>query len=112
MNPHDEIDPKTAHDRLSSEPGAVYLDVRTTGEYDQGHPSGAWSMPILLSGMMGMKPNPDFQPVAAAVLPKDTLIVVGCRSGQRSAMACDVLHQLGYSRAVNMAGGFMGASDP
>ena len=42
-----EIDPKTAYARLESEPGSVYLDVRSVMEFDQGHPTGAWNIPIL-----------------------------------------------------------------
>jgi hypothetical protein len=58
-----------------------------------------------------MKPNPDFQAVASAVLPKDALIVVGCKSGQRSFVACRTLMDLGFTKVANLAGGFTGAVD-
>jgi rhodanese-related sulfurtransferase len=107
-----ELDARAAWELLKSEPGAVYVDVRTPGEYDQGHPEGAWNMPIALAGMMGMRGNPDFAAVAQRVLPKDVTIVVGCKSGPRSAMACQVLEQAGFPQCVNVLGGFLGGSVP
>ena len=105
------IDPKTAHERLTSEDGSVYLDVRSVMEYDQGHPAGAWNIPILHATPGGMQPNADFVRVASAVLPKDALIVIGCKSGQRSAMACQALEQAGLGNVVNLEGGFHGLTD-
>lgn len=102
-----EVTPEEAHRALASEPGAVYVDVRTPGEYDQGHPEGAWNLPVMLAGGLGMRPNPEFVGVAQRVLPKDALLVVGCKSGQRSAMACRILEEAGFARTVNVAGGFM-----
>ena len=106
-----EIDPKTAHARLQSEPGAVYLDVRSVMEFEQGHPTGAWNIPILHATPSGMKPNEAFVKVASATLPKDALVVIGCKSGQRSAMACQALAQVGFTNVVNLAGGFLGHAD-
>jgi rhodanese-related sulfurtransferase len=107
-----EVDPSTAAARLRDEPGSVYLDVRSTIEYDEGHAKGAWNIPILHATAAGMRPNSEFQEVASATLPKDTLIVVGCKSGQRSFVACRTLLGMGFTRVANMAGGFGGAIDP
>src|SRR5688572_16206033 len=95
--------------KVLEQPGAVYLDVRSTDEYDQGHPEGAWNIPILHARPQGMQPNAEFEVVARAVLPRNVPIVVGCKSGQRSAMAVRVLRAFGQEQAVNMAGGFHGA---
>jgi rhodanese-related sulfurtransferase len=107
-----EVDPRTAHERLTSEPRAIYVDVRTVTEYEQGHPTGAWNLPIMSASPMGMRPNPEFQGVAAKVLPKDTLLVVGCKSGQRSFMACRMFLDMGFTHVVNVGGGFGGSVDP
>jgi rhodanese-related sulfurtransferase len=108
----EQIDPQAAHARLQSEPGAVYLDVRSVMEFDQGHPTGAWNIPLLHATPSGMQPNPSFLQAASAALSKDALVVVGCKSGQRSAMACRALAQAGFTNVINLAGGFHGHSDP
>ena len=41
----------------------------------------------------------------------DPVIVVHCRSGGRSAQATALLHQQGYTNAVNLAGGILAWSD-
>src|SRR5688572_24507690 len=104
------IDPRSAAERLKAEPGSIYLDVRSEGEYAQGHPEGAWNLPIQHATALGMRPNHDFLDVAKHVLPADVLIVVGCKSGQRSMMACQALEQAGFTKVVNMAGGFGGSA--
>lgn len=107
----DSIDAPAAHQRLQSEPGSVYLDVRSVMEFDAGHATGAWNIPILHATASGMQPNADFLAVATRVLPKDVLIIVGCKAGPRSLMACQVLAQAGFTNCVNLAGGFMGETD-
>jgi rhodanese-related sulfurtransferase len=107
-----EITPEQALAQLQSDPNAVYLDVRSIPEFQQGHPIRAINIPILhfLPGM-GMMPNEDFEKVVQANLPKDATIVIGCKTGGRSARACDVLSQLGYANVANVRGGFIGVMD-
>lgn len=107
-----ELDPRAAHEEMKSNPAAIYVDVRSPGEYDQGHPEGAWNLPVMLAGMLGMKPNAEFLAVAEKVLPKDAHLIVGCKSGQRSAMACQILAQAGWTNLANVAGGFHGGAVP
>jgi rhodanese-related sulfurtransferase len=106
-----EVDVRTAHERMAAQPDAVYLDVRTPGEYDQGHPAGAWNVPILLQTAHGMAPNPEFVAVARATLPRDVPVFVGCKSGQRSRMACQALAGVGFTNLVHVAGGWSGERD-
>jgi rhodanese-related sulfurtransferase len=106
-----QIDPQAAWQKLQSETGSIYLDVRTEDEYDEGHPDGAWNIPILFRGPRGMELNPHFSEAAAAALPRDVAILVGCRSGPRSQKACLLLHELGFNLAINVQGGFHGATD-
>ena len=49
--------------------------------------------------------------VVEANLPKDARLIVGCKSGGRSANACQIMSQIGYQDVTNMRGGFGGAAD-
>jgi rhodanese-related sulfurtransferase len=104
------LTPREAHEKLTASEGAIYLDVRSAPEFAQGHPAGAWNIPILHASAFGMRPNPEFAEVASRVLPKDALIVVGCKSGQRSLMAAQALAQSGFTNVVNLEGGFGGTA--
>jgi rhodanese-related sulfurtransferase len=93
--------------------GWTYVDVRTVEEFDAGHPTGAFNVPIFLRDASGgMVPNPAFGDALGRVFARETKIVFGCRSGQRSARACEVAAQLGFGQLVNMSGGFVGGADP
>ena len=108
----DELEPKIAHERLTAAVSAIYLDVRSVPEFGQGHPQGAWNLPLLHLTAAGMQPNAEFLSVAEIVLPREGLIVVGCKSGGRSARACSLLAEVGFSQLVNVAGGYSGAHEP
>ncbi len=107
-----QAEPRQAHETLTKNPGAVYLDVRTADEFAQGHPEGAINIPVVfIKGPGQMEPNPDFVTVAVKVLPKDTKLVVGCMAGGRSQRACEMLEEAGYADLTNVRGGFGGARD-
>ena len=91
--------------------GARYLDVRSIPEFEQGHPAGAFNVPLLhLDPATGqMRPNPDFLPVVRANFPPDTPMVIGCKMGGRSQHACEILASAGYYDVANVLGGFGGA---
>lgn len=91
--------------------GWTYLDVRTPEEFEQGHPDGAFNVPVMLRGPAGMSPNPQFGSVVTKHFAKDAGLVVGCASGVRSQRACQELAALGYTQLVNMECGFGGARD-
>lgn len=64
--------------------GATLLDVRTPGEFRQGHVEGAVNVPIdELEGRL-------------AEVPTDHPVVVYCLSGGRSASAARLLGERGY----------------
>lgn len=79
---------------MTSETGYVILDVRTIPEYESGHIPGAICIPN--------------ETIAAAEIPelpdKDQLILVYCRSGNRSKQAADKLAKLGYTNIVEFGG--------
>lgn len=92
--------------------GYAYLDVRTVEEFEAGHPAGAYNVPVMTRGPMGMQPNPAFAKVVAGLFAKDAKLVVGCQSGMRSQRACDELNAAGFTDIANMECGFGGARDP
>ena len=93
--------------------GVAYLDVRSVPEFESGHVAGAYNIPLMHKGPTGMQPNPDFEARVEAAFDKTRAIVVGCRSGQRSARAAAVLAQRGFQTLYDHGGGWAGnAEDP
>jgi rhodanese-related sulfurtransferase len=91
--------------------GAKYLDVRSVPEFLQGHPEGAFNIPLLhLDAQTGqMRPNPEFLAVVQANFPRGTPMVVGCKMGGRSQQACEILASAGFEDVTNVLGGWGGA---
>ncbi len=100
--------------RLVESEGYVYVDVRSVPEFDQGHPAPAVNIPLLHADEQTgqMTPNPDFVRVVKANYPEDSRLVLGCRTGQRSDHAAQLLQSLGYQTVVNMRCGFSGEMTP
>ena len=72
---------------MDTETDYIILDVRTQEEFDEKHIPGA----ILI-------PHTEIEAEAAEKLPnKDQLILVYCRSGNRSKTASEALEKLGYT---------------
>ena len=91
--------------------GAKYLDVRSTHEFEQGHPEGAFNVPLMHADpeTRQMRPNGDFLAVVRANFPADTQLVIGCQMGGRSAKAAEILETAGYQDVANVLGGYGGA---
>lgn len=104
------ISPKQALDAMHS--GSVYVDVRTPEEFGEGHPEGAYNVPVALEAGGTMAPNDDFLAAMKAHFPMEAKIVVGCRSGGRSLHAARLLCAAGYSNVVDQRAGWDGARDP
>lgn len=102
------VSPKEA-DALVRDQGYVYVDVRSIPEFDSGHPTGAYNVPLMHQTGAGMQPNADFVPVMLAAFPKDAKLVVGCRSGGRSLRAATMLLEAGFENVVDQRGGMAGA---
>ncbi|MBI3181109.1 MAG: rhodanese-like domain-containing protein [Myxococcales bacterium] len=103
------ISPREAQALL--EQGWVYLDVRSESEFAQGHPAGAYNIPLMHSAARGLVPNPDFQQVVEGAFPKDAKLVLGCVSGGRSLRAGQVLEGMGYTQLADQRCGFAGGRD-
>lgn len=105
------VSPKEAHDLVTGE-GYVFVDVRSIPEFEQGHPEGAFNVPLNHMGPAGMTPNADFLAVMEANFPKDTKLVVACKAGGRSMKAAQALVGAGYTTVVDQRAGWSGAADP
>lgn len=72
---------------------AVLLDVRTVGEYRQGHVEGSLNIPLQ-----------NIETVKNRISDLDKPIYVHCLSGSRSAQAVSVLKSMGYTNVTNIGG--------
>jgi rhodanese-related sulfurtransferase len=108
-----QINPEQARELLQKEPDCAYIDVRTEGEFANGHVPGAVNIPVVFPNpaTRQMTPNPDFVRIVEANFPKDKKIIVGCQVGMRSQFAGDLLAQNGFQDVANMQGGFGGSRD-
>ena len=107
-----EVSAQEAYDLIQNDPDYIYLDVRSVPEFEASHAAGAINIPIMhFTPGAGMSPNQDFTAVVEGALPKDAKLVVGCKSGGRSARACEIMSQMGFSNLANIRGGFVGAMD-
>ena len=79
---------------MEREENYVILDVRTEQEYAAGHIPGAVVIPNESIGTEEIAQLED----------KDQLILVYCRSGNRSKQASDKLARLGYTNVVEFGG--------
>ena len=100
--------------KLQTDEGYTYVDVRSTPEYDGGHPAGALNVPLLHldPATRQMQPNLDFLAVFKATQAADAKLLIGCQMGGRSQRAAEILAAAGYTDVSNVLGGFGGARDP
>jgi len=86
-----EVDVVRAHEMY--EQGALFVDVRTQEEWDQGHIARSVLIPL------------DELPSQLSDLPQDQDIVVVCKLGGRSKEGATILRQAGFRRVTCMSGG-------
>ena len=92
---YQQITAEEAKSMMDEQPDAVVLDVREQDEYDAGHIPGAVLLPV---GTIN-------EETAASVIPeKDTVVLVYCRSGNRSKTASQALADLGYTQIYEFGG--------
>jgi rhodanese-related sulfurtransferase len=106
MSDPTRISPQEASAKMAE--GWTYVDVRTTAEFEAGHPAGAVNVPIAHAG----GPNPDFVRVIEAALSRDAKIVLGCKSGVRSLRAAHMLLGAGFTNVLEQRAGWDGARNP
>lgn len=91
---YQKITPEEAKKMIDTQE-VIIMDVREQNEFDSGHIPGA----VLLSA------RTISEDTAAAVIPKtDTIVLVYCRSGNRSKTASAALVDVGYSNIFEFGG--------
>jgi rhodanese-related sulfurtransferase len=105
------VSPQEAKDLIDRE-GYVYVDVRSVPEWEEGHPTGSFNVPLNHLGPAGMSPNPDFLAVMEKRFPKEAKLVLGCKGGGRSLRAAGLLQQSGWLTVVDQRAGFIGGGEP
>ena len=89
-----QVSPSEAAAMMETEADYILLDVRTQEEYRQSHIPGAICVPNETIGSEEIPALPD----------KAQLILVYCRSGNRSKQAAQKLANLGYTNIVEFGG--------
>jgi rhodanese-related sulfurtransferase len=82
--------------QFKADENAVILDVRTEDEFNEGFIANAINIDI--------HRGQDFVNEIEN-LDKSKKYYVYCRSGMRSAKACEIMNQLGFENAYNLIGG-------
>ncbi len=89
-----QVNAEEADSMMEEETGYIILDVRTAQEYSEKHIPGAINIPNETIGTEDIPELPD----------KEQLILVYCRSGNRSKQASEKLVKLGYTNIVEIGG--------
>ena len=93
-NSYQQITQEAAKEMMDTQE-VVILDVREQHEYDSGHVPGAVLLPV---GTIA-------EDTAAAVIDElDMIVLVYCRSGNRSKTASQALADLGYTNVYEFGG--------
>ena len=89
-----QISAAEAKQRMERDDGHVTVDVRTLKEYEEGHIPDAVCIPLEEIGDQMPEELPD----------RDQVILVYCRSGNRSKQAAEKLVKLGYTEVYEFGG--------
>ena len=93
-NTYQQITQEEAKDMMDAG-DVIVLDVREQSEFDAGHIPGAVLLPV----------GTITKDTAAAVIPElDAVVLVYCRSGNRSKTASKALVNLGYTNIYEFGG--------
>lgn len=91
-NNYQQISMKEAVSIMETEDNYIILDVRTKEEYQEKHIPGAMNLP---NETIGTEDIPELPA-------KEQLILVYCRSGNRSKQAAKKLAALGYTNIIEI----------
>lgn len=91
-----EISPEEVEKLVNQKADIQFVDVREQEEYQAGHIPGVKLIPV--SELENRKVEID---------PEKEVVLI-CRSGKRSSLACNYLASHGYKRLNNMTGGMLG----
>ena len=117
---YDKISPEAAWDAMGTG-AAIYIDVRTSGEFASGHPEGAYHVPLMDTDPQTGAPgfNQGFVAEIQALVANleeskpesPPLIVIGCQMGGRSRQACELLATQGVAHLADCSAGWGGQRD-
>ena len=96
-----EVTVDETRQRMLSDNGVRLIDVREDNEWEAGHAAGSLH---LGKGIIE-------RDIEATVPDKATEVILYCGGGYRSALAADVLQQMGYTNVFSMAGGWKAWKD-
>ena len=91
-----EVNVDQTRDRMAANADAKLIDVREDHEWDAAHARDAIH---LGKGIIE-------RDIETTVPDKSTELILYCGGGYRSALAADVLQQMGYTNVHSMAGGW------
>lgn len=87
------VDINTGVQQFQQTKDAVLLDVRASGEYNEGHIPGSKNLDVS-----------SIRSAGSVIRDKQTPLFVYCYSGSRSAKATSVLKSMGYTNVNNIGG--------
>ena len=92
-----QVSPQQVREMRERGEDVAIIDVREPNEWNLGHLPGAMHIPrgVLESNIERR-------------VPREQRVVLYCASGNRSALAAEVLGVMGYRDVASMAGGFRG----
>ena len=91
-----EVSVEETQSRMKENAGAKLIDVREDNEWEAAHAAGAIH---LGKGIIE-------RDIETTVPDKHAELILYCGGGYRSALAADVLQQMGYTNVFSMAGGW------
>ncbi len=91
-----EVTVEQTRERIGADPSVKLIDVREDDEWKERHAAGAYH---LGKGIIE-------RDIEEQVPDKSTELILYCGGGYRSALAADVLQQMGYTNVFSMAGGW------
>jgi rhodanese-related sulfurtransferase len=91
-----EVTVEETRERMKADDGVRLIDVREDNEWQAAHAAGAEH---LGKGIIE-------RDIEASVPDKNREVILYCGGGFRSALAADVLQQMGYTNVFSMAGGW------
>ena len=91
---HKTISPVEAKKIMNENSDIVIVDVREEEEMAEGYIEGSVLIPL----------DTVESEVESKITDKDKTILVYCRSGRRSAIACDIMDSLGYKNVYDFGG--------
>ena len=94
VNSYKQISQAEAMEMMNNESGYIILDVRTESEFAGGHIPGAVCIPNETIDESVMEKLPD----------KEQIILIYCRSGNRSKQASEKLADMGYVNVYEFGG--------